>query len=166
VRSYCIVRCQARRGFSSGPYRGTSTISRSLRLAARLLVRILAFTGYVPVTRNTRALLMRRATLVLLADVVFGLVLLGIAFAGLFRSMAPTSTPASSPGPPQLVEQFSGIMPPGQSTGFAVARDGSLAIVDRGSKSILRLDANGRPQTEWSVPGAIDLVGIAQDGDE
>ena len=108
---------------------------------------------------------MRGSTLILLADVVFGLVLLAIAFAGLVRGLAPTPTTRGSPGPPQLVEQFGSIMPPGQSTGFAVAHDGSLAVVDRGRKTILRLDANGRPQDEWSVPGAIDLVGLAQAAD-
>ena len=108
---------------------------------------------------------MSRAT-ILLADVVFGLVLLAIAFAGQLRAGAPSDTPQpSEPGPAQLVTQFSGLMPPGQSTGFAVARDGSLAIVDRGRQAVLRLDTTGRVQSEWSVPGAIDLVGIAQDGD-
>ena len=108
---------------------------------------------------------MRRATLVLLADVVFGCVLLAIAFSGPLRASTQPTAPTSNPAPPQLVEQFGGIMPPGQSTGFGVAPDGSLALVDRGRKSILRLDANGRPQTEWTIPGAIDPVGIAPFGD-
>jgi streptogramin lyase len=105
-----------------------------------------------------------RAT-ILLADVVFGLVLLGIAFAGQLRPPSQSAAPGQ-PSPAQLVTQFSGLMPSGQSTGFAVAHDGSLAIVDRGREAVLRMDATGRVQNEWSIPGAIDLVGIAQNGED
>src|SRR5262249_20077106 len=64
----------------------------------------------------------------------------------------------------ELSTRLGNVTPPGQSTGFAVAADGSLAVVDRGRQVIVRLDANGQRTAEWTVE-AKDLVGIAPDGD-
>jgi PA14 domain/Dolichyl-phosphate-mannose-protein mannosyltransferase len=104
-------------------------------------------------------------TLLLLADAVFGLALLTVAFAGRLTLPSPSApAPRIANEPiPQLVTEYGRLMPPGQSTGFAVARDGSLAVVDRGRQAIMRLDSNGREQAEWTIDGAIDLVGIAED---
>ena len=57
-----------------------------------------------------------------------------------------------------------------ESTGFALAADGSLAIVDRNRGVIIRLDPSGQPMAEWGPeirPGldASDLAGISPDGD-
>ncbi|MBV9174123.1 MAG: glycosyltransferase family 39 protein, partial [Chloroflexi bacterium] len=56
----------------------------------------------------------------------------------------------------------------GQSTGFAVAPDGSLGIVDRLRQRVVRLDSTGQVVAEWdprfedNVP-ATDLDGLAAD---
>jgi 4-amino-4-deoxy-L-arabinose transferase-like glycosyltransferase len=107
-------------------------------------------------------------TTVLVADVVFGLVLLAIAFAGRVNGSPPASAVQTEPA--QIVTRLDGIMQPGESTGLAVASDGSLAVVDRGRSVIVRLDANGQPLGEWGPsfgPGldASDLAGITPDGD-
>jgi DNA-binding beta-propeller fold protein YncE len=71
----------------------------------------------------------------------------------------------------QVRARFSGATPGGQTTGFAVAPDGSLAYVDRGRQRVVRLDANGALLTEWgprfdSEGDAQDLNGIASAGSD
>jgi hypothetical protein len=108
---------------------------------------------------------------VLAADALFGLILLGIALAGRFSVPAAVRPAASiAPEPAALAAKFGGLTPAGQSTGMAIAADGSLALVDRSRQVVIRLDAKGRPLGEWGPnfgPGldAQDLVGIAVDGD-
>ncbi len=108
---------------------------------------------------------------VLLADAAFGLLLLAIAFAGKLTMPAqPAPNGQVTAAPVEIAAHFGGLMPPGQSTGLAVASDGTLAIVDRGREVIRRLDANGKPIAEWGPqfgPGldAKDLVGITRDGE-
>jgi hypothetical protein len=102
-------------------------------------------------------------------DALFGVILLLVAFGG--NLSIPSAAPAG-PAPTTstaLVARLGGVSPPGQSTGFAVAADGSLAVVDRSRQVVIRLDANGQPQAEWGPRfgslEAKDLVGIAPDGD-
>ena len=61
--------------------------------------------------------------------------------------------------------------PGGQTTGFAVAADGSLAIVDRGRQRVLRLDPTVLQLAEWGPrfepdADAQDLNGIAAAGND
>src|SRR5918911_5297229 len=102
---------------------------------------------------------------------VLGVVLLALAFGGSVPAR-PAAGPAVSPSAPpvEIAARFSGVSPQGQSTGFAVAADGTLAVVDRGRQVVIRLDANGERLAEWGPrfgPGIVgqDLVGIAADGD-
>jgi streptogramin lyase len=67
--------------------------------------------------------------------------------------------------------RFSGVAPAGQSTGFAVAPDGSLAVVDRGRQRVLRMDPSGAPLAQWGPrfepdADAEDLNGIAPAGSD
>jgi 4-amino-4-deoxy-L-arabinose transferase-like glycosyltransferase len=107
----------------------------------------------------------------LAADAVFGLLVLVVAFAGSVSLPAPpTGATASQSVPAEVATRFGGLSPPGQTTGFALAADGSLGVVDRGRQVVIRLDANGLPMAEWGPsfgPGleAKDLVGLAADGD-
>src|ERR671932_1382208 len=102
---------------------------------------------------------------------VLGVVLLALAFAGSVPAR-PLAGLAASPSaaPVEVAARFGGVSPPGQSTGFAAAADGTLAVVDRGRQVVIRLDANGERQAEWGPrfgPGIVgqDLVGITADGD-
>src|SRR5438874_1364371 len=102
---------------------------------------------------------------------VLGVVLLALAFGGSLRarSVADLAVPPSA-APVEIAARFGGVSPQGQSTGFAVAADGTLAVVDRGRQVVIRLDANGARLAEWGPrfgPGLVgqDLVGIAADGD-
>jgi 4-amino-4-deoxy-L-arabinose transferase-like glycosyltransferase/DNA-binding beta-propeller fold protein YncE len=104
---------------------------------------------------------------VLLADVLFGVTLLAIALAGQLTGSRPAAQIQSAPA--QITAHFDGIVESGQSTGFAVAPDGSLAVVDRIRGVIIRLDASGQPVAEWGPsfgPGldASNLAGITPDG--
>ncbi|HEY0582704.1 MAG TPA: hypothetical protein VGE94_11020, partial [Chloroflexota bacterium] len=104
-------------------------------------------------------------------DALFGLVLLAVAFtSGRPPATSPSVEGATSGPAMQLTARLGGVIPPGQSTGFARDADGSLAIVDRARQVVIRLDANGQPRGEWGPhfgPGldARDLLGVAPDGD-
>jgi DNA-binding beta-propeller fold protein YncE len=108
----------------------------------------------------------------LAADALFGLLLVLVAFAS-SRTGSPSTSEAAAPRQPvpvQVSAHFGSVMAPGQSTGFAVAPDGSLALVDRGRQVIRHLDSDGQPLGEWgpsfgSNAQGQDLVGIAFDGD-
>jgi Dolichyl-phosphate-mannose-protein mannosyltransferase/PA14 domain len=110
--------------------------------------------------------------LIRIADALFGLALVVAAFAGPIRGLL-SGAPSPAPGaaaPPDLVKRFGGLAPPGQTTGFAVAPDGGLGIVDRGRNVVLHLTSDGRPIAEWgprfgSGLDAQDLLGLAADGD-
>jgi hypothetical protein len=102
---------------------------------------------------------------------VLGVVLLALAFSGSVpaRSIAGLALPPNA-APVEIAARFGGVSPQGQSTGFAVAADGTLAVVDRGRQVVIRLDANGARLAEWGPrfgQGLVgqDLVGIAADGD-
>src|SRR6476620_11207909 len=104
----------------------------------------------------------------LFADVVFGASLLAIALATQVPGWRPAAEVHSTPA--QIIARFNSIVEAGQSTGFALAADGSLAIVDRNRGVIIRLDPSGQPMAEWGPrfgPGldASDLAGISPDGD-
>ncbi len=104
-----------------------------------------------------------------------GLVGLGCALLliGLIQAVAdrPTQVSVGDTAAPtiQVRTRFSGITPGGQTTGFGVAPDGSLAYVDRGRQRVIRLDASGGPLAEWgprfdAEADAQDLNGIAAAG--
>ena len=104
---------------------------------------------------------------VLALDALVGVLLLIVAVAS---GIGPGTSPAASSAPTgyELTTRLGDVAPPVQSTGFAVAPDGSLGLVDRSRQVIVRLDANGHPLTEWGPefgPGvtAQDLVGLAVD---
>jgi DNA-binding beta-propeller fold protein YncE/4-amino-4-deoxy-L-arabinose transferase-like glycosyltransferase len=104
-----------------------------------------------------------------------GLVALGLALivVGVVQSIvdrpAPVTPAEIAPPSIQVRARLAGIAPGGQTTGFGVAPDGSLAIVDRGRQHVIRFDATGGPLAEWG-PGfgsgtdAVDLNGIAASG--
>ena len=63
------------------------------------------------------------------------------------------------------------MVPGGQTTGFGVAADGSLAVVDRGRQRVIRLDPTGALLAEWGPrfeadADAEDLNGIAASGSD
>jgi len=120
--------------------------------------------------RVTRTRNPSRARLIGTALLVPGCALLVI---GLIQSVADRPTqvsPGDTAAPTiQLRTRFSGVTPGGQTTGFAVAPDGSLAYVDRLRQRVVRLDPNGAPLAEWgprfeSDADAQDLNGIASAG--
>jgi DNA-binding beta-propeller fold protein YncE len=99
----------------------------------------------------------------------------GLVAIGLFQAVAdrPRQVSVSDTAAPtiQVRTRFSGITPGGQTTGFGVAPDGSLAYVDRGRQEVIRLDANGAPLAEWGPyfggeTDAQDLNGIAAAGSD
>jgi 4-amino-4-deoxy-L-arabinose transferase-like glycosyltransferase len=105
------------------------------------------------------------------ASAVLGMLLLALALGDSVRArLAAAPAGPRDPAPVEVVARLGGVSPQGQSTGFAVANDGTLAVVDRGRQVVIRLDANGERQAEWGPrfgPGLVgqDLVGIAADGD-
>jgi sugar lactone lactonase YvrE/4-amino-4-deoxy-L-arabinose transferase-like glycosyltransferase len=108
---------------------------------------------------------------VLAVDALFGLLLLAVAFgSGRPPATSPSVEGATSSPAMQLTARLGGVIPPGQSTGFARDADGSLAIVDRTRQVVIRLDADGQPRGEWGPHfglglDARDLLGVAPDGD-
>ena len=106
---------------------------------------------------------------ILAADVAFGLVLLALAFAprltaAITSQESPVASQPSQAAPVQIAARFGGVTGHGQSTGLAVAPDGSLAIVDRGREVIMRLDANGQPLAasfiDYALPTALRVPSI------
>lgn len=99
----------------------------------------------------------------------------GLLVVALIQAIAdrPTQLNAAETALPaiQVRARFSGVTPSGQTSGFAVAPDGSLAYVDRGRQRVVRLDPNGAPLAEWG-PGfgsdadAQDLNGLASFGSD
>jgi DNA-binding beta-propeller fold protein YncE/4-amino-4-deoxy-L-arabinose transferase-like glycosyltransferase len=112
-----------------------------------------------------RAATSRRLLLAL--DVLFGVVLLGVALVPSLPSTLNQPRQAQVVQPaPRLVSRLGGIAPPGQPSGFAVAPDGTLGIVDRSRGVVMHLDASGQPLAEWgplfgSGLDAQDLLGLA-----
>ena len=109
---------------------------------------------------------------ILAADAIFGLVLIALGVGGRLFGGAAAVAPSGLNQTPsfEIAAQFGGLHPPGQTTGFAVARDGSMAVADRGRQVVIHLNGSGKPQAEWGPnfgPGvdAKDLVGVAADGD-
>jgi len=120
-----------------------------------------------PVARRSRG---RIATTALLVLGGAFLIVVGIvqSIADRPAQVAPSET---APHSIQVRARLSGITPGGQTTGFGVAPDGSLAIVDRGRQHVIRFDAAGAPLADWG-PGfesgtdALDLNGIAASGSD
>ncbi|HLZ29315.1 MAG TPA: PA14 domain-containing protein [Chloroflexota bacterium] len=80
--------------------------------------------------------------------------------------VAETATPTID-----VRARFAEVAPGGQTTGFGVAADGSLAIVDRGRQRVIRLDPTGALLAEWgprfeAEADAQDLNGIAASGSD
>src|SRR5919202_2129300 len=113
----------------------------------------------------------RSRTVLVVTGGVVGALLLALAFAGALPPRPGGGQVAPAGGAAvEIRDRFGPVTPPGQSTGFAVAADGTLAVVDRGRQVVIRLDADGQRQAEWGPrfgPGldAQDLVGIAADRD-
>jgi hypothetical protein len=108
--------------------------------------------------------------LLLAVDALFGVLLIVAAFAGAVPRQQASSAPPPQPVAPEQVQRFGGLAPPGQTTGLAVARDGSLGIVDRGRNVVIHIDGGGRPLAEWgprfgSGLDAQDLLGLAANAD-
>jgi len=108
---------------------------------------------------------------VLLAiDAVFGVLLLAVAFGVGVPRPSPPPPNTNAPGTAELTSRFGALWPPGQTTGFALAPDGGLAVVDRGRQVVIRLDMSGQPVAEWGPRFGADsegndLVGLAPDAD-
>src|SRR5262249_47246110 len=99
-----------------------------------------------------------------------GLILIGLVQAIVDR---PSQPKASETGQPNIEvrARFASVAPLGQTTGFAVSPDGTLAVVDRGRQRVVRLDATGAPLAEWGPrfeadADAQDVGGIAATASE
>jgi Dolichyl-phosphate-mannose-protein mannosyltransferase/PA14 domain len=115
----------------------------------------------------------RKRQVLLAIDALFGLLLLLVAFGAPLPWSRPSDSPQPAAAPSTTAEEvarFGALWQPGQTSAFALADDGGLAIVDRGRQVVMRLDSSGRPITEWGPRfgpdlDAVDLIGIAADGD-
>jgi len=123
-----------------------------------------------PAVRSSTARL--RARLIPTGLLIFGC---GLLVVGFIQSIVdrPSQTISSDTAAPtiQVRARFSGIAPSGQTTGFVVAPDGTLAYVDRGRQRVVRLTANGAPLAEWGPrfdarADAQDLNGITTNGSD
>jgi hypothetical protein len=89
-----------------------------------------------------------RWTVGLLGLLLVGIVLIGLGLAWP-RLRVASRTAGAPPGQAELRLRLADVMPPGQTTGFAMAPDGSLGIVDRARRQVLRVDAEGRSLATW-----------------
>jgi DNA-binding beta-propeller fold protein YncE len=101
-----------------------------------------------------------------------GLSLVGCALlaASVVAAMLDRGGATDAPAPTiEVRARFSNLAPAGASTGFAVAADGSLGVVDRTRQRVVRLDPTGRVVAEWGPrfeddAAATDLSGLAAGG--
>ncbi|GAC1321976.1 MAG: hypothetical protein NVSMB2_19100 [Chloroflexota bacterium] len=109
-------------------------------------------------------------------NLTIGLLVLGCSLltAGIVQGLAdrPPQLRGDTAAHPtiQVYNRFGGSAPDGQTTGFAVAPDGSLAYVDRSRQRVIRLNPQGSLLAEWGPrfaaeeDDALDLSGIVAAG--